>query len=68
MSCRVRFVDILDFNEMQRGADRRGQSSLQKANSVMLGITKASLATELLPVSSILPGDHQGSDRGGDQR
>ncbi len=34
-----------------------------EGKQIMLGITKASLATEFLPVSCFLPGDNKGSDR-----
>ena len=39
-------MDVLDFNEMNEALDRRGQSSRQSGKQVMLGITKASLATD----------------------
>ena len=52
-----------------RNASTPVRKDLKKAtcNQVLMGITKASLATESFPVSGILPGDDEGPYGGGYQ-
>lgn len=53
-------VDTLDFEDTNELLEKEGKE-FAEGKQVLYGITKVSLATNL-PVSSILPGDHKGSD------
>ena len=60
-------VDILEFEDVNERLAAEGKEPAT-GEQIMLGITKASLATEFLPVSRFLPGDNKGSDRSSYQR
>ena len=53
-------MDVLDFNEMNEALEAEGKEPAI-GRQVMLGITKASLATDSFFIRCILPGDNQGS-------
>lgn len=59
-------VDILDYEDMNEKLIEEGKEPAE-GKQVMLGITGFS-GNKLLPVSSILPGNNQGINRGCDQR
>ena len=60
-------MNILEFNDMNEALIAEGKEPAV-GRQVMLGITKASLATDSFLSARFLPGDHQGSDRGSYQR
>ena len=60
-------VDKFVFQEENDRCVAAGQAP-GHAQPVLLGITKASLSHGQLHLGGVLPGDHPGADRGGDQR
>ena len=59
-------IDRLDFEEVNNRVLAEGGEPAT-AQTVLLGVTKASLNTSL-PCRGVLPGDHPGAHRGGHQR
>ena len=66
-------IDLIEFEDAKAAVQARidaGETKdglelqLPTATRLLMGITKASLATDLLPVRRLLPGDHQGAHRG----
>ena len=60
-------VDRFDFEELNERVLAEGGEPAT-AETVLLGVTKASLNTEQLPRRGVLPGDDPGPDRGRHQR
>ena len=60
-------VDIFEFETKNEQVMMDGGEPAS-AQRILLGITKASLATNLVPFSGILPGNNKGIDGRGNQR
>ena len=60
-------VDVLEFEEVNEKLEKEGKTPAE-GKQIMLGITKASLATDSFPVSSIFPGNNKRPDRSCYQR
>ncbi len=60
-------IDRLDFEEVNNRVLAEGGEPAT-AQTVLLGVTKASLNTSSLPRGGLLPGDDPGAHRGGHQR
>ena len=60
-------IDRFEFNQINEEILAQGGEPAT-AMPVLLGITKASLETDSLPLGGVVPGDHAGADRGRDQR
>ena len=60
-------VDVLEFEDVNKQLEAEGKEPAA-GEQIMLGITKASLATDSFLSCRILPGDNEGIDRGSYQR
>ena len=60
-------IDRLEFEEVNNRVLAEGGEPAT-AQTVLLGVTKASLNTSSLPRRGVLPGDDPGADRGRHQR
>ena len=67
-------VDVLELDDANEEIDRRNAAGERQENGeplrhavgtqLLMGITKASLATDSFLSAGLLPGDHQGPDGG----
>ena len=61
-------VDVLELEKKNKEMEEQGLQTADSRDTIMLGITKASLATDTLLISSFFPGNNKSSDRCSDRR